>query len=828
MTDEKKPKRAPAKKKTTPAGPAIPPFWDIEEKALRRLAAKVAKDPRLDQYKVGKIVRDANGGDYGTVNAILWHLVEHGLLAAEGLPNVLYLMSESAELGQPETVAAMLTRMGPHLEAICANWPTLLLLPSVPMYLERIVADAWLRDPAPFDARIGEMDPRLALAIAYVRRRFGGPIEPRDAETIVDHMASQLAAGGLTGNHDLFVSQDGQRAVRRLDGEDALVTTVMELGFSADEFGRRTVTHALHTKDPSVRTMQRALRIAPLGDVVEVLARCFSWGDCAACEQEHAMLEDREDSPEALFAAAEELVPGKTRGRYDSEGSERPARQRLTVRDEVLALAAARFAAENKPIPEGFEAMYTFEGLSDVYYPTIPRHLAAYRALPRERALALVDRVLAQAHGLGPAAVLLAAHADDERLRRLLEKVRPTLYVGERYFGLHGAKILPLLEAETEHTNPERRRSIAMGIFFALAEAAKRGDPVDPTWASYLRWDRTGPTPLKYWSTSSDGAVRDDALDAFPAELRRSILVRAATEEAHPGRLLTSRHVTREDPALVATIVDEVVKREGARAGYEVFGAGYKQLGGVLVDALCDAIRRDGADADLLDVLRSGLSYQDHQRVLASLPGQAESKRDMFFRKAAAARGPKCRVYLLERDGDDGYSAKAGTLSRIGGSVPGLPDKDSPTLNEEPMTPVLTLDLDEIPELGQAYPDARLLVLFHPDPEGGEDAEDASLVPVPRTQAAEGGDGARLAITPIDLPEAMFVGSGGDDPDIQDLRRLLYQCGGHVFGGPLWIQEEQGDSGSFLFQINDGLCDLNLGDVGSLYAMRGYFVFQCH
>ncbi len=848
MSDENKPKRPAAKrttKKDKPEETPIPPFGEIDEKALRRAAAKLMKDARIDQYKVSKIVRDVNGDDYGSVNALLWHLVEHGALKPEGHGGVLYLLSESTGLAKASVVFDMLTRMGPHLESLAKSWSA--LLPDVPLYVDALVADAWQKDSALFDARANELDPRLQLEVAFVRRRFERDIDPADAEKILDHLAHQMARGELTGNHELPVSRGGELVVRRLNGEDALIETALLVG-TEEAFLKRAIAHALTVEEPGIRALQRALKKAPLTDAAEVLARCYSWGDTGACERELALLESRADSPETLFTVAEELVPGKTRGKYDDD-PDRVAGHRLRVRDGLLALGAARFGAENKPIPARFEELYTFEGLSDVYYPTVARHFAAYRALGRDRSLALADKLIAKDYGYASAAVLLAAHPDEERLRKLLVKARPTGYIGPRYLGLHGASIVPLLEAEVPHTQKDRRGSLATAILFAIGTAAKQGTPVDPAWTSYLRWDANGPDALKYWSTSSDGPLRDDALDAFPADVRRSVLLRAATEEPYPARVLTSRHVTREDPALLAAITAQFVEREGARAGSDQINNAYSRLGSALVDALCEAVAKAGAGADLLSFLRGPLSYQDHQRLLASVAGKTESIRDVLVRKAAAAPGPKRRVYALDPDGEHGFAAKEGSLSRIGGSVPGLAESDYPKAKGEPMTPVLTFDLDELPELARPYGDARLLVLFHPDPEGGEDHEDAVLVAIPRASVTEGGDGAKMAVTPLDLPAAVFRNEDGSDgdgdeedehedgsdggsaggPDVQDLRRMLWQRGGHVFGGPFWIQEAEGGEDGFLFQLNDGLCDMNLGDVGSLYAYENdQFCFQCH
>jgi hypothetical protein len=355
----------------------------------------------------------------------------------------------------------------------------------------------------------------------------------------------------------------------------------------------------------------------------------------------------------------------------------------------VLALGAVRSAATGKAIPDTFERLYQFEALSEVYHPTIEWHLAAYRALPRERALALCDKRFAEDWSYGPAAVILAAHPDGTRRARLLE--------------------------------------------------------------------------------------------AFTPELRRAILLRAATEEAQPTRVLTSRHVLAEDKPLVTAIVDEVVRREGSRATCDQHVVAYGALRDVFVDALCKAIGEHGADAAFFELLRGSLSYVDHQRVLGAVKGGVESAHDLLLRMAESSTGPKQRIHLLDRDGSYGFTAREGSFSRVGGSVPGLSKSDYPVHGGEPMTPILSFDLDEVPELAKHHPGARLLVLFHPAPE------------------------------------------------IADLQKQVAQRGGHVGGGPFWIQDADSGSEGFLFELRGGLCALNLGDFGSFYAFDGpSFYFQCH
>ena len=827
--EPKKPRAKSPAKKSAPAASAVPPWRDLDEKALRKLAQKISKNPKIDQYKVSHLATEANGDDWGAIPEVLWHLVTHGLLQPERIQGVLTLLDEHPEGGSPATIFELFVRMGPHLERIAKDWTE--YAPGVPMFVDRLMVNAWERDSALFESRKAELDPRLQLALASIRRRFERDIDPADAERMLDHLAKQLSIGNMTGNNDFWLSRGGERVAHRLNGEDALIEVAALYG-SKEDFLRRVVVHALTAPDPAVRHMTQALHAADLTDAAEIFARRFSWSDCPSCELEFTILDGRDDPPEALFEAAKSVVPGKTRGEYDSDDPESPARHRLSIRDNLLALGAARFASAGKEVPATFEELYQFEALSDVYHPTIPRHLAAFRALPRDRALALADGLIAKDCNLGAAAVILAAHPDDGRRATLLAKQLAGAWIGARYWGLHGAEVLPLLDADLPALKPDQQRWRHEAMLHCLVHAARQGTTVDPSWAKLLRWDSTGPEPLKYWSPSTDGALRDDALAAFSPETVRAVLLRAAADEKFPVRLLGSRHVRKDDKALVVAIVDEVVRREGARCDHGPLAAAYTALGETFVDALCDAVGRLGTDAAFLDLIRRPLSHKDGERVTAAVKGGVESLHDLFLRKAKSAPGDKVRVYALDTDGDDGFTARPGSFSRIGGSVPGLAPADYPSADGEPMTPLLTLDLDEVPELGAKYPGARLLVLFHPDPQGGEDHESACLVPVPRDAVAAPGDGQSLAVTPIDLPVSVFAdehGNRDDSPDTADLRRQLRKRGGHLFGGPFWIQEAEGGSDGFLFELRDGLCDLNLGDVGSLYAYEGdQFTFQCH
>jgi hypothetical protein len=132
------------------------------------------------------------------------------------MPGVLYELDEKADQGKPETIFEVFKRMGPHLDKLVSR--TTEYAPGVPSYLDRLMVSGWSRNPALFEARRGELDPRLQLALAFVRRRFERDIDPAEAARILDHLANRLANGQMTGGEGLAMSRDGQTIEYRLQG----------------------------------------------------------------------------------------------------------------------------------------------------------------------------------------------------------------------------------------------------------------------------------------------------------------------------------------------------------------------------------------------------------------------------------------------------------------------------------------------------------------------------------------------------------------------------------------------------------------------------------
>ena len=62
---------------------------------------------------------------------------------------------------------------------------------------------------------------------------------------------------------------------------------------------------------------------------------------------------------------------------------------------------------------------------------------------------------------------------------------------------------------------------------------------------------------------------------------------------------------------------------------------------------------------------------------------------------------------------------------------------------------------------------------------------------------------------------------------LKELRSAIYNLPGRVGGEPLWLQSEE-DGGSFLFQFDEALVPMNLGDCGIMYVFDDTAYWQCH
>lgn len=236
------------------------------------------------------------------------------------------------------------------------------------------------------------------------------------------------------------------------------------------------------------------------------------------------------------------------------------------------------------------------------------------------------------------------------------------------------------------------------------------------------------------------------------------------------------------------------------------------QLGGAVFGSLPDdralafvSTWRAFAPSKNLELNLKGL-FRGRGKLLKAAPrtpSLAERVRAMAERTGMPCTMP---VYLMETQKND-------SLNRIGGKPTGLAKEARPL----GMTPVLTIDLQTIPELAARVPDARLLCLFVDSPKGGFDA--ATVVRVSEAEAEAGVAGGKsFALTRVEVPPEVFHAFRDPGP-LGELHTLLRSADGRALGLPFYSQQDvPKEAPDFVLEARASAVGLNLGDSGKLFV----------
>lgn len=198
-------------------------------------------------------------------------------------------------------------------------------------------------------------------------------------------------------------------------------------------------------------------------------------------------------------------------------------------------------------------------------------------------------------------------------------------------------------------------------------------------------------------------------------------------------------------------------------------------------------------------------------------------------------------VYIVEAIDQE---PTATTVARIGGVPIGITPMTWPRLNGLPMEHLLTLDLDEMPELKiDALTNARAVALFIGDRIENEAFEphtsETILIALSQDDIEQGEPASVLRestepassyqIIPVNVPESIF-----DEPEeyddeenpLEQLRNAVFSAS-YAAGKPIWLQNDE-YNGHFLLQFDEAFIDMNLGDAGVMYVFADTAFWQCH
>lgn len=378
--------RAAAPSATRPA--AVADFEDIPGSTLREMATKLAKvrseDPLSYEQLLFRSVSQERMG------AVLWHLVDLGWIVPEENTGYLLLLAKYASDASTDSLFALLAR-------IPASFPPprpAEVLPGWPERLDRLAVEAVRRAPERVLALLATLPSNVRLGLQLVRGRSGMTVLGDGPDVLRGLARMQAEGGGLVHvllHREMLCVRGDELAPLAIE-TPADVRQLALLFGTEDQWQSELLRAVRLERWSSIGAVADALRVLPLSELVELPTS--QWGTSFDDEELFALLAARDDGPEAIFDALDALEPDP-----------RPADN--AMRDKLRVFAFVTLAERGQPIPEGAEAGLL--SLPFVYAGFNKRAIVlrewcdrAIRALPRERAAALVARMVAKLPGIEP------------------------------------------------------------------------------------------------------------------------------------------------------------------------------------------------------------------------------------------------------------------------------------------------------------------------------------------------------------------------------------------------------------------------------------------
>ncbi|PCC75236.1 hypothetical protein SAMN02745121_04041 [Nannocystis exedens] len=856
--------------KKTPPKSTIPAYGELTEKKLRSLGQKLDKLGDPNGFKHNNLLWKS--ADQAA--PLLWHLVRHGLaLQTVQSAGILRILGENTRDASASDIIAVLRRLPPDMGVLdkgqARTWAT--FTPGVLTAVNDLITAAYVVDPAAVLAVRDELPENLQLAIDFVRRRAGETISADASVKILRHLVAHHLEHGLAGHWDCPWIENGELVPWRLQS----TAHVEEL---AARFGSSWAEEALAWILPRVKLFRErsgdisrnglaGLRLAALSDVIYLFGNGWWYP-----ESLFTVLDARADPPAALFAAALKLAEEGTApfkiavpqvkpeqparssdddeddedgddeygdddefdayGDVDDGSDEDPddaieeadgSEERVRLLATILTVVGVERAhAAGQAIPSEVDGRIDLDRVSENEAQLVTRLRGVMQILGPARTHAILRKTLAKEFWYGKAIAFLDVHFDPARVEEGLARVAAGNYVDAGLLGYCSPAIVPYAaRAQARATAPDVKAGLGEGILYILARASAAGQTWDPALDEHVQLDQIR---FSYGGSKVDPVLA--FLDELPLE--RWVKIVTANRErcaGEPDRLVK---VLRPDaPLELLDMVLGAVMAKPQAIGHGSLGGRLQAFGPELVAPLLRAIGDAPAENTFMKELERALAPAVFAAIKEGLGKAVETPEQELRRLAASVPGPKVRIYRLRR-GEDEPAADA--VARIGGTPRGV--ATPPVDRKEAMTHILTLDLAQLPELAARRPGVRSLSLYLPDPDTGERHRHGALV---WTREEELGrapgsteDAATLLVEVFDVPAQIFAG-GELTGAAKRVRRIVYGSPGYVGGGPLWLQD--GDPGvdpDFLFQFDESLAHINLGDSGVMYVFAGDIDWQCH
>lgn len=837
------------------AAPTAPPFGKLTSKQVAALAGKLKN--LKDEYKADSAIEKA-GLDWNQRDPLRWHLATHGLVPPTHV-SVLRRLGETAFSMDAESIFAVL----PKLAAKTVQ--TSDILPSWSMSADNIVLRAMQLDPQRLAGLLPAAPPHLRLGIQLVRGRCGETISQEDRDAVLEGIATVEAKDyGLSRTYS---AQGSYLNLSGLGPEGVVQSCYPSSADLAKHFGsyaqwqQALARQAANAKFGSLERVHDGLCAMPLPQLVETLSKPHFSSDDTHYKAMDALLRARQDDPFALADAAQKIERDAYPGGY--------------IREYLLVFAIGQMGQSKLPIPDDLELAPKWESYSFCAAPwrgsacLRANYQRALAALPKTKIHGIIRKYFLRDYGHNYALAILSTAFDDGLLERILSPVKDPNSIDCSACAPLGLGVIPHLLAFKDRQLSQPRspaldpaeyrkglRNLDRCVRAALGYVGSVGIPLDSSFDALLSVS----DDEDYWQ-EEDRTAFLHMLDGMTEQRRIAGLRTLLHKTKYKERAFLGVHKVT-DASFREEAATLLVKNYSTVNDSSMLQRGIEALGKAGLDSFRRALIEEKPDAKLFQKLGEIFGRAAVSEIQEQANVKAEPPLDRLFRLAQAAPGAKTRVYLLEHaiadDEDDSWRkedgmvearrVRPGSFSVSRGKGPTI-QRAEPAAKTEPAPPeteakkkrkrrgadgdeehILTLDLKEIPELGNYFPGMRALSLFAQSPDHGDGWDDARLEAVPDGSIAPT-DGSPVAVLSIDVPAHVFdYDASSKDPVLKEIRSLLFNRPGYALGEPMFIQDEEESfgSGAFLFQLSESLGDLNLGDSGSLYVFSGGSFMQCY
>jgi hypothetical protein len=825
----------------------------LPDKTVKSIVTKIAK-AKGDAHKIGKVLQDYV--PYEVRHSYAWHLASTGQwdVVKDGWGAVEFLAEDGKAHGP--TAIAIIQAMASRDDAS----EQYEMLPAWPNILDRIASRAYrLDEDDAWKQLAASLPASCATGVHFVRGRFGATLADQERDAVIEMLASGAVAGSPAFvNEQRYRAQDGTIACTPYFRPADVAT--LYLGIFGGEATFAKAVEAAVDRASTISSYQKDMVFSRLSP--KALGRAFKKIE----GHEPSMVSDFECV--AHLGVAQWLeVANEFQPKLEAETDYR----RKRAADTIFTFAARAAAREQTALPERFDWLVSCDalewspGASERFKGMAPLR-EALATLPPARLHKIAARLTALPSGEEHASLVVSLAPTDELVQAMLSRARAfaakmtnssALKHYAHALGLLGAAgLAPALAAYNDPQSPEIAKSLFFRVILTcMAEVGRRGGALDPEYDAFIELHRpNGERPDKYDVEWLFAPCCADAVKALPPARAEAVVLRHLdAKQSHwtaPFVMVPHALTDRVIEALSKLLADKGLQLD---TWDRYFKSMLVALGARRVEVLKKVLSSSGdARSHLRSVLSQHLSPDEQQMLDQGAPapqreglGALASRVQKLSDSLELAKVP---IYLLERSDSEAASSEVG---RSGGPAIGVLFDQWPRLKSgEPMEHVLTLDLDRMPDMKarrglEAY---RAVALFVPNRETGAKLEKGAVVMLtqeqidtgvcehfaPKNEAARKIDVERVLVPElIFAPESEWRVSPSIEATLRAIKRAVNAAHGRALGLPFYIQSSpdevgDGEPGHFLLQFDEGLAEINTGDMGLIYVFTGGVFMQCH